>query len=184
MNRLTRISSGFGLVLLMACSAEQPAQLQLAHTALIQAKADPFVVEHAPHALNEADSTFQQAEQAWRSSEDPDLAVPLANQTLTEIEMARKTAEDNAIAESKQQALVNRELNDKNSKVVALQKQNQMIMQTNQMLVDELDKLKDENDAKNILLTLNSDLLFDVDKTQLKPGAKRSLEPLVTYLER
>jgi OOP family OmpA-OmpF porin len=53
----------------------------------------------------------------------------------------------------------------------------------NQSLEQELAALKAKETERGLVMTLQNDILFELNKAELKPGAMRNLYPLITFLK-
>ncbi|MCB0309611.1 MAG: OmpA family protein [Bdellovibrionales bacterium] len=169
--------------LITGCSSSQPYSLRHAQTELVSIKNDPFIVKNAPLEINEAERTLSQAFQIWNETEDKSRTSDVARKALTQINTARVQAGKNATAEVSKEAQYSEQLYHKQQMIAHLQ-QDALSQQAenHRILINQLSELKRDQLQQQMLLSLNSDLLFDVDRTSLKPGARRELTPLLDFL--
>ena len=150
------------------------------------ARADARVRELAAVPLEDAERTLRSAAE----TDDRSLLNHFVYLTEKKIDIARAIAERRT-AEAKLNALQKRvEARTERSKLAqeveqerlrtALQEA-RMAEQRTQALRTELSEFKARATARGTVLTL-SDVLFDSSRAELNPGAKRSLESLVSFL--
>jgi OOP family OmpA-OmpF porin len=178
-----------GVVLLastLGCSTPRaPLSLEQARLAYMRAQQNPQITTQAPVALHEAEQTLQLAEQAWKDKKNEEEVQYLAYATERKVEIARANAEQK-MAEAEIQKLSeerDRVLLERRSREVegARQEARQAKARAEQ-LQQELGELKAKQTDRGLVVTLG-DVLFEVNRADLKPGALRNLYPLVTFLK-
>ncbi len=167
---------------LSSCSASRPYDLSHAEIKLAEAKSDPFIVKNSPLELAEAEGTTYKAEMMWREKHDKDEVTRVARQAIDQIDRARMLAGKNATAKVEESAYHSRELLNKERQITNLQRDALDREATQRVLLEELQDIKDQDLQERMIISLNSDLLFGVDKVNLKPGAERQLLPLTQFL--
>jgi OOP family OmpA-OmpF porin len=187
------------LALVAGCAGARPASLDRARSSLMQAQQDPIVVRYAPGQLSDARATMTQAERAWDSDRDRDetshlsylteqkagIAVAVAQQKAAEDEAQRlRTQRENIRVEARtrevEQARVQAEVATDRAQAAT----DRAVAATAraQALEQELTALKAKDTERGLVMTLQEGVLFEYNKAELKPGAMRSLEPLMTFL--
>lgn len=185
-----------GFSLLVACSgcaSQKPDMLLHAEQSLESAKNDTFVMKNAPLELREAERELAQAQQVWKEDGDEERTNELAERAADTIANARSTAGKQAVGELQEDVAVQHQLLEKEERVRQAQANASLyqasavhhaeranrIADQNENLAEQLVELKDREDLR---IVLENDLLFEVDRAQLKPGGKSRLEPLASYL--
>jgi outer membrane protein OmpA-like peptidoglycan-associated protein len=180
-----RVAILLGAVLLAACAAtpRNDAALEQARAAHSAAQADPEVLRHAAAELDLATRTLAEAGRApahetahlaylaqQRARIARELAPARANERAALEARLRDAEEGRARAEARAKELEqDRDLNDRlNAQLRRLQAQ-----------VAELQARETE---RGLVLTLGSDLLFDVGEAKLKPGGRRALANLARFM--
>lgn len=187
--------------------------VQEAESRYSQAQSDPQVAKHARGELNDAGEAVNNAKRALENKEDKNLVNHLAYLAQQRIAIAQATAErksaeeelDKIAAERAQIQLDVRTAEAEAAKRRAqeveaqLQAQSQAAEQAQresaltseqlqeaqarlQQMQSELKDLNAKQTNRGMVITL-SDVLFDVNKADLKPGAQRSLEKLAQFLK-
>jgi len=176
-------------MLLAGCAMtpdKMPPPLQEAQAAYQQAEQNADVIRYAEGPLDRAAATLNRAETAWKEEGDEAKVEHLAYLTQRRVEIARAIA-DRKHAEATIQDL-SEEREQLKSKAQRLEAQQaraeaERAKQRARRLQDELAAVqaKAEETERGLVLTLG-DVLFAFDKANLKSGARRNLEPLVTFL--
>jgi OmpA-OmpF porin, OOP family len=182
-------SIALGLVLLastVGCSTTPPPlSLEQARLSYMQARQNPQIATQAPVVLHEAEQTLQRAEQEWKDKKDEEEVQYLAYATERKVEIARANAEQKR-AEAEIQKLSeerDRVLLERRSREAEGARQEAQQAKTRaEQLQQELGELKARQTDRGLVVTL-SDVLFEVNRADLKPGALRNLYPLVTFLK-
>jgi OmpA-OmpF porin, OOP family len=166
--------------------------LTQARAAYMQAQQNPQIVTNAPLALRDAEQAVQKAEQAWKSDADAEEVQHLAYVAERKVEIARATAEQKMAEVEVQRLGEERErvlLESRSREARQAQQQAQVATQQAQIataratqLEQELKALQAKETERGLELTLG-DVLFEVNKADLKPGAMRNLYQLVEFLK-
>lgn len=163
----------------------EPAALSQARTQYMQAQQNPQVTTHAPVALREAEQTLRQAERLWVEEEDEAEVQHLAYVTERRVDIARANTEQKLaeadiqkLGEERDQVL----LRSRTREAQQAQREAQQATTHASRLEQELAALKAKQTDRGLVVTL-SDVLFEFNRADLKPGAMRSLYPLVTFLK-
>jgi outer membrane protein OmpA-like peptidoglycan-associated protein len=174
------------------CAGTRPASLDRARSSLTQAQQDPAVVRYAPAQLSEAQQMMTQAENAWNNEGDREEASHLSYLTEQKAGNAVAVAREKAAEDETQRLRAQREdirVNARTREAELARTQAEVatdraVAATTraQVLEQELAALKAKDTERGLVMTLQEDVLFEYDKADLKPGAMRSLEPLMTFL--
>ena len=163
----------------------EPAALTQARTQYAQAQQNPEVITHAPVALREAEQTLRQAERLWVEEEDEAEVQHLAYVTERRVDIARANTEQRLaeadiqrLGEERDQVLLQRRTREAQQ----AQREAQQATTHASRLEQELATLKAQQTDRGLVVTL-SDVLFEFNRADLKPGAMRTLYPLVTFLK-
>jgi OOP family OmpA-OmpF porin len=157
---------------------QEPIALSQARTQYRQAQQNPQITAHAPIALREAEQTLRQAERIWVEEEDEAEVQHLAYVSERRIDIARATTEQK-LAEADMQRL-----GEERDQLLIQSRTREAQQATAQatQLEQELAALKAQQTERGTVLTL-SDVLFESNRADLKPGIMRTLFPLVTFLK-
>lgn len=151
-----------------ACATPTPPNAALDQARLSFANAQSTGVEdRAPLAFQQAEKALVEAQAAYRNGEDEDEVTHLAGLAQRQIETARADAKSAA----EQQEL---ERLDAARKQVLLDARTEEV----ERLQSELDARKTE---RGLVVTLQ-DILFDVGRATLKPGAEIALQRVAEFL--
>ncbi len=184
---------GMGIVALVAgCAGSRPTSLDRAQSSLRQAQQDPMVTQYAPGQLSDAQQTMTQAERAWSNDSDRDETSHLSYITEQKAGIAVAVARQKAAEDEAQRLRTQREnirVDARTREVDQARAQTEMatdraVAATTraQALEQELAALKAKNTERGLVMTLQEGVLFEYNKAELKPGAMRNLEPLITFL--
>jgi len=171
------------VLLFSGCSSSRPTSLITAESKLAAAKNDPFILKNSPLALAEAESTTYKAEMMWREDHDKSEVNRLAQNALEQIENAKLMAGKNATADMAEKVQHSQELLNNEKEVAYLQRQAIDREKAHYILLEELRAANEQDLAQKMIVSLNNDLLFEVDKTDLKSGAERNLLPIIEFLK-
>jgi outer membrane protein OmpA-like peptidoglycan-associated protein len=191
---------GMGVALALGACAGMPQPnpaLETARTAVHSAEADPNVNRYAPLDLQAAKKQLEIAETAYQERKDAQVGQPsyMAAQEarLAQAHAAAK-ADDARVAagqtERDQIMLAARTREAENAKLAAAnakQEANAAIVERDQANEEiarvqaELEQLKAKPTPRGMVLTLG-DVLFDTGRSELKPGAGRTLDQLAQFL--
>ena len=183
-----------GASLCIGCAASKPDALYHAESKLQQAKRDDFTYQNAPLKIREAEETLASAQNVWREEEDVKRSSALALLAEEQIDGAVLHARQSALQELHSDIEQKEELIEKDRELQEVKEDSRELYKTathyqsrSQRLEQErvalLKELQAKETEKGFEITLGSDVLFEVDKSQLKPGGERSLQPLANYLE-
>ena len=157
---------------LSGCASGTDPALQDARAAVQAARTDPEVREHAPLPLQEAEEALARAERASEGDDaEREEVEHLAYLTRQRVAIARASA-----TEAQHQAEI-AALGDRRGDIV-LQARNQEILE----LQRQLRELQAERTERGLVVTLG-DVLFEVDRANLTPGAQVELQRLAAFLE-
>ncbi|MGH8613953.1 MAG: OmpA family protein [Gammaproteobacteria bacterium] len=180
--RHRRSLAAVSLALGTAACAGPNLALKEAQDAYDQARSDPQVASLAPEVMHEAEQSLRRAEEI---EEEQDEVEHLAYMAKQQVAIARAEAQGRAAKAEVQQSLerqdeiVTEALADE---AATAQLQAHQLEQETRALEQELAALKAEKTERGYVLTLG-DVLFEVDRSSLKPGAQRNLYQLVTFLK-
>lgn len=175
-------------VALGACASQPPAELQQARQAYQQAQQDKQVSSNAPVALNAAQEQLQSAEHAWKKDKGKQEVQHQAYLAEQKVAIARAKAQEalaqqqvKKLGDERQQVL----LSAREQQAQQAQKRAEMARMEAQRLQSELSdvKAKAKKTQGAVVLTLG-DVLFGFNKSDLKPGVERNLQPLAQFLQR
>lgn len=189
-----------GVSLMSACSTVPTpnAQLGQAQADYQGAAADPRTTRLAAAELKRAQDTLNEAQAAWDRQDTPEdvnhlayLArqrVAIARETValrsaeqaaastgatrTNIQLEARTQEADAAQRKTDQAL---------AEASAAKQQSDRVQAQNQVLQERLRELNAQPSPRGLVLTLG-DVLFDIDKAQLKPAGLRLVRQLSMVL--
>lgn len=170
----------------MGCGTVAPnPALERARLGYTQAQQNPQVAANAPVALREAEQALQKAEQAWEDDEGQAEVDHLAYMTERRTEIARAHAEQK-IAEGEVQRLGGERdrvlLDSRARETQQAQRQAQVATTRATQLEQELKALQARETERGLELTLG-DVLFEVNRADLKAGAMRNLYQLAEFLK-
>ncbi len=162
------------------------ANLTLEHARLgyMQAQQNPQVASNAPVSLHEAEQALQQAEQAWKDDNEEE-AQHLAYVAERKTAIARATAEQKGAESDIQRLGEERDrvlLESRTREARQAQQEAQVATRRATQLEQELQELKARETERGLELTLG-DVLFEVDKADLKAGTMRNLYTLAEFLK-
>ena len=174
------------LIGVVGCSTMGPnPALEQARLSYMQAQQDPQIATHAPVAWSEAERALQHAEKAWKEDEEPEEVQHLAYVAERKVEIARASAQQK-IAETEVQRLGEERdrvlLESRSREAQQAQQTAQTATARATKLEQELRELQAKETERGLELTL-SDVLFEVNQANLKPGAMRNLYQLAEFLK-
>ncbi len=179
-SRWYRYTTLFTAVIWMAGCSSKPVttpQLKTAHEAFKTLESNRTYAQKAPLALIQADKIYTLSQKAKNKTEADHYAYLLEREVEVTREKAREAdlkAKISSLEAARQKAL----LDAKETELMLLKKQ---IDQT-QAKLKELEALNARETSRGLVLTLG-DVLFESGKANLLPGAERTLEKLVQFLE-
>ena len=165
---------------LLACAPTPNPNLSLAEAEYRSAAADPGVSARAQVPLYEAKQSLDKAERAYEEGEDEVVVDHLSYVAKRRVDIARATAEKTA-SQEKVEAL-----GESRDAVVldARTREAETAKATAESLAAELADLKAKEDARGLVITLDDDVLFEVDRSELKPGAITQLQRVAEVVNR
>lgn len=188
MNKLMTISTVLAAAIALSACASQPnSNLEQAQAQYAQLQGDPRASQMAALETEDAGKAVDQASRAYEKG-DKKQVDQLSYVAKRRIELAEQTiALRSAEAELKQSAakraeaqLSSRELQLKSSQQ-QLKSSKQQLASSEQQIRTLQDELKAKQTARGTLVTLG-DVLFDVDKSELKPSGVRDVQKLASFL--
>jgi outer membrane protein OmpA-like peptidoglycan-associated protein len=136
-----------------ACAGRSSESLEEARSAVATARSDQAVAARAPDELLESERALERAEDAFRGGEDQDEVDHLAYLAEQRAAIAQALADERvALAE---------------------------IEGLNEQLEDELAARRTD---RGLVVTLSEDVLFDVDRSEIKPGGAQELARVADFL--
>jgi len=156
---------------------------------LLSDGADPEEVEHYAYlakqrvAIAQETARLKRAEASIEQAEVERKEVQLQARTA-EAERARAEADVSRLEAERRttEAEASRDLaEEKAGEAQLAREQTEQALAHAQALADRIAELEAEQTARGLVLTL-SDVLFDVDKADLKPGAQRAIDELSKFL--
>jgi OmpA-OmpF porin, OOP family len=182
MTRTNRVLSpvvGLALAIGAAgCAARTNAALERARAEYRTAAQDPEITTNAPVALHEADQALAEADRAMDKGKDEKDVDTLAYVAEKRVEIARAAA-DQKRAESNTAEL---DANRDRVLVDARTADAEVAKAKARQLQAELDQMKAKETERGLVVTL-SDVLFEFNRADIKPGAMRDLGKLVEFLQ-
>lgn len=159
-------------VLLISCAGAPPANdaLEQARAAYRAAQAEPEVATYAPAELDAAGRALEDAERARGRDQRVHRAYLAEQRARIARELAQARANDRRQLEARLSEVEQaRDLNDRLSAHV-------------RRLQAQVAELQAEETDRGWILTLGSDVLFDVGKATIKPGGRRALANLARVM--
>jgi outer membrane protein OmpA-like peptidoglycan-associated protein len=177
---------------LVACAHEPPGALVAARNDYRQAAADSVVQSKAAVPLYEAKQALDRADRAFENDAEEEEVAHLAYLASRRAEIAEALALREAAREQTER------LGEERSEVLLEARTEEADVQRRQAeqarveadaaslradeLARELEELQAKPTERGLVLTLG-DVLFDVDRAELKPGAELHLSRLVEFLQ-
>jgi OOP family OmpA-OmpF porin len=160
-----------GPVAFGACAPKRNLDLVRAETAYADASTDLAIRQHAAAQLHDAGVSLQRAQRGWEDDHDATEMRHLGYVVERQVEIARVTAQkEMAKGEaSRLQGSVTEEILRARERELALLRQ-------------ELTMIQSRSTERGIVLTI-PDVLFEVDRAELKPEAQRDLAAIAGYLK-
>jgi outer membrane protein OmpA-like peptidoglycan-associated protein len=185
------IAAAVAAVAVAGCAQHSNMNLVEAEAQLRSAEADPTVTSRAPVPLHEAQTSVAAARAAFEAEADEAKVDHLAYLGSRRIEIARAIAARNLANEDVTQLGRDRdavvlnartaEANDARQDADEAREETQILALTAEALAAELTALQAKQTERGIVLTLG-DVLFDVDRAELKAGAISDLTRLADLL--
>ncbi len=185
---------------LSACSSipDPNQRLTAAQNALERARADTARAELTPTELERADQAVRRAEREWRDDDDKsevdhlallaqrqvDLAVATGQRRQTERAIEQAARERDAIqleASRRQTDSAQAQVNTAQMQATTAQMQAQQERQRADQLASRLRELQAKETDRGLVVTF-SDVLFDVGRAELRPGALARVDQLAAVM--
>ncbi len=195
MSRLTWTTAALTAIMALAGCHSTPkthAQLEEARRIYQDASANPEVLKSAPMELERARKSLYRAETAWKEGEDEVQTNHLAYLAKQEAQVALNIGMQHAADNMVTAAGVERERAISDAKTQEAQaakadaqaaRQSAQVARADaQALEQELQTLQGKQTDRGMVVVLQ-DVLFDVGKSDLKPGAKSRLDKLSSVLQ-
>ena len=187
MNASRGIIASLSCALLLAGCAGTPEHndtLAAAQAAVQEAKADQHVVDYASVQLVQAERDLAKAEDfaAERGSET--LVEHYAYLATREAQTAKAVGDTGALKKSIEDAGAERDrvrLEARNREVDVVKDKAAMAESRADILEQRLAELEAEKTERGLVITLQ-DVLFDVDRAELKPGAYHTIDNLAAFM--
>ncbi len=174
MNKLLTMSTVLATAIgLTACASQPNSNLQQAEARYTQLQSDPRASQLAALETEDAGAAVDKASRAFESGEK-DQVDQLAYLAQRRIELAEETIALRAAESELEQSAANRARAQLESRDQQLKSREEQIRQ----LQDELNAKQTE---RGTLVTFG-DVLFDVDKSDLKPSGMRGVQQLADFL--
>jgi outer membrane protein OmpA-like peptidoglycan-associated protein len=184
---------GFGLAAagFLACAHEPPAALVDARGDYRQAAADPVVRQKAAVPLYEAKQALDRADRAFANDADDAEIEHLAYLASQRAEIARvlgvreaARAHAERLGDERSEVLLDartQEADAQRQQAELARLESEAQRERAEELARELEELEARPTERGLVLTLG-DVMFDVDRAELKPGAELHLARLVDFL--
>jgi outer membrane protein OmpA-like peptidoglycan-associated protein len=171
---------------LLACAASPNPNLTLAEAEYRNAAADPAVTAHAQVPLYEAKQSLDKAERAYEEGEDEVIVDHLSYLAKRRVDIARATAQRET-AEDKVEVLSERRdavvLDTRTREAEQAKMRAESAEMTASALAAELAELQAKETDRGVVITLDDEVLFDVDRSELKPGAMTQLQRIADVMK-
>ena len=175
-----------GLVLLAACAVSPPPNppaLEQARAAYSAAQADSEVLRHAAAELDVAARSLSEAERA-RAGEATHLAYLAEQRARIARELGHARANERTALEARL-----RQAEEERDRALARAKEIEQERDLNDRLAAQVRRLQAQvaelqarETERGWILTLGSDLLFDLGQSRLKPGGRRAITNLAKFM--
>ena len=188
------------LPLVAGCGGPPKANLRLteARDAYAEAADDPVIASNAPVALQEAEEALNRAITVWQDQEGTEVVDHYAYVARQRVRIAREIAAARAaekeveqVRNERQQVVLEaraaeaeraqREAERQRAEAEAARAAAEAALARAQELAQQVNELEAELTRRGLVLTLG-DVLFDTGQATLKPGADRTVNALVTFL--
>jgi outer membrane protein OmpA-like peptidoglycan-associated protein len=175
----------------LACANTPPPSLVAARNDYHAAAGSTLVQTQAPVPLHEAKQALDRADRAFeRDADDAEvehLAYLASRRVEIAEELAKRSAAEHAaeqLGEERSAVLIDARTREADARAAEAQRA-RLTAEEERMRADalaqELADLQAKQTERGLVLTLG-DVFFDVDRTELKPGAEHSLDRLVEFL--
>lgn len=188
MNKLMTISTVLAAAIALSACASQPnSNLQQAQAQYAQLQSDPRASQMAALETEDAGQAVDQASRAYENG-DEERVDQLSYLAKRRIELAEETIALRSAEAALEQSAAKRAEAQLASREQQLQSSERQLKSSEQQLAsreEQIRQLQDELEAKQTargtLVTLG-DVLFDVDRSELKPSGVRDVQKLASFL--
>ncbi|PCC98292.1 OmpA family protein [Halopseudomonas pelagia] len=188
MNKLMTITTVLAAAIgLSACASQPNSNLQQAQAQYAQLQGDPRASQMAALETEDAGKAVDQASKAFENG-DKKQVDQLSYVAQRRIELAEQTIALRSAEADLEQSAAKRAEAQLSSREQQLKSSEQQLKSSEQQLASreaQIRRLQDELKAKQTergtLITLG-DVLFDVDKSELKPSGVRDVQKLASFL--
>jgi outer membrane protein OmpA-like peptidoglycan-associated protein len=191
MNSIGGLSMRVGISLLtttafLACAPTPNPNLSLAEAEYRNAAADPLVSTRAEVPLYEARQSLDKAERAYENDEDKEVVDHLSYVAKRRVDIARATAQKetaqqkvDVLGEQRNAVVLDARTREaENAKARA-----ESAELTADALAAELAELQAKQTDRGVVITLDDEVLFDVDRSELKPGGMSQVQRVAEVLK-
>lgn len=161
------------------CATPPNADLERARASYQAAAQDEDIARYASVALYEAKKELDKADAEWANDKDSSETAHRARMAETRVKIARANAETGRARADAQALFESREKLQLEARTVAAEAALARANKAEKALADLQLGTKTE---KGVVLTLGSDVLFNVGESVVSPGARNTLNRIVTYL--
>lgn len=191
----------FGIVILINCGGtpDQNPLLVEAKNNFRDAERDSIIVTKAPVALKEAEEELEMSQQLWQEKANKELVNHHAYIAKQKVAIARETAEMNAAQDEVERAEAERQrvlIQARKAEAEAAERRAREALtearkeraaaedarRRAEELAQRVNELEAQQTERGLVLTLG-DVLFDFDKATLKPGGRRAVNELTSFLQ-
>ena len=188
-----RLLMSLAVALLCAgCASQMNPNVTDAEVAYRSAESDPVVASKGQVALYDAKKDLDEAKKAWNNGDDKEVVDHWAYLAKRKVDTARATAE-RANAQARVQTLGSqrdaavldsrtREADAERDRAESERDRAVMAETTSDALRRELSDLEAKDTDRGLVITFPNDVLFDTDRSDLKPGAMTELQRLASVL--
>lgn len=188
MNKLMTISTVLAAAIgLSACASQPNSNLEQAQAQYAQLQSDPRASQMAALETEDAGQAVDQASQAYENG-DKERVDQLSYVAKRRIELAEQTIALRSAEVELEQSAAKRAEAQLSAREQQLQSSKQQLKSSEQQLAsreEQIRRLQSELEAKQTargtLVTLG-DVLFDVNKSELKPSGQRDVQKLASFL--
>jgi len=171
--------------LFFACAHEMNPNVTNAEAAYQMAQSDPLVASKGQVQLYEARKDLDQAKKAFNDDEDKEIVDHYAYLAKRRVDIARATAERSA-AQQQVEALGERRdavvLGARTEEANRARERAAVAELSAESLRAEIADLQAKETKRGLVITLNTDVMFDVDRSELKPGAVSEIQHIADAL--
>jgi outer membrane protein OmpA-like peptidoglycan-associated protein len=171
---------GIGLLSGVVASCAAPTAnmaLQDARTTVRQAESDPVAVQTGAIPLQKSRAALNSAEELWEDGEDQEVVDHQAYMAKQYARISMQMAE----AEKAEENIRSAEAERNRVLLQAREREAELSAADAAVMRQRLAELQAEQTERGLVMTL-SDVLFDVDSANLKPGARLTLDRLAEFL--